>query len=55
MSINETPDFETDAGSLYARGVAKLQSRDANGDNVDIAAAKAIQPNIAEVYAGYVT
>jgi hypothetical protein len=28
---------------------------DTNGDNVDIAAAKAIQPNIAEVSAGYVT
>jgi len=35
-----------DAGSLYGRGVAKLKS----GNTADITAAKAIKPDIAEVY-----
>jgi hypothetical protein len=42
-----------DAGSLYARGIAKLKSGTADGGNVDIGAAKAINSDIAEVYAGY--
>jgi tetratricopeptide (TPR) repeat protein len=42
-----------DADSLYARGVAKLKNGDTAGGNADIAAAKAIKPNIAAVSAGY--
>jgi hypothetical protein len=42
-----------DAGSLYGRGMAKLKTGDTVGGNVDIAAAKAIKPEIAEEYAGY--
>jgi tetratricopeptide (TPR) repeat protein len=42
-----------DAGSLYARGVAKLRSGDTAGGEADIAAAKAMQADIATVYAGY--
>jgi tetratricopeptide (TPR) repeat protein len=42
-----------DAESLYARGVAKLKLRDSAGGNADIAAAKAIKADVADVYAGY--
>ena len=42
-----------DAGSLYARGVAKLRSGDTAGGEADIATAKAIKADIATVYAGY--
>lgn len=42
-----------DAYSLYGRGVAKLKSGDAAGGAADIAAAKAIQGDIADVYARY--
>jgi hypothetical protein len=42
-----------DADSLYARGVAKLKKGDSAGGNADIAAAKAIKPDIAAVSAGY--
>jgi tetratricopeptide (TPR) repeat protein len=42
-----------DADSLYARGVAKLKKGDTAGGNADIAAAKAIKPDIAVVSAGY--
>lgn len=40
------------AEALYGRGVAKLRRFDRSG-NADIAAAKAIKPDIAELYAGY--
>ena len=40
-------------GSLYVRGLAKQKSGDAAGGAADIAAAKAIDPKIAETYAGY--
>jgi tetratricopeptide (TPR) repeat protein len=43
----------TDADSLYGRGIAKLKSGDAAGGSADIAAAKAIQPDIDKIYAGY--
>jgi len=33
--------------------MAKLKSGDATGGNADIAAAKAIQPDIDKTYAGY--
>jgi tetratricopeptide (TPR) repeat protein len=39
------------ASSLYGRGVAKLRKGDSSGGNADIAAAKAIQANIAEEFA----
>jgi hypothetical protein len=42
-----------DADSLYGRGVAKLKSGDEADGNADIAAAKAIRSDIADVYAGY--
>ena len=42
-----------DAGSLYGRGIAKIRSGDAAGGEADISAAKAIQADIATVYAGY--
>jgi tetratricopeptide (TPR) repeat protein len=41
------------AGSLYVRGLAKLKTGDAPGGTADIAAAKAIDPKIADTYAGY--
>jgi predicted Zn-dependent protease len=41
------------ARALYLRGLAKLKSGDAGGGNADIAAAKAIEPNIAAFYAPY--
>jgi lipoprotein NlpI len=41
------------AGSLYGRGVAKLKKDDSAGGNADMAAAKAIQADIAEVFALY--
>ena len=42
-----------DAYSLYGRGVAKLKSGDIDGGNADMAAAKAIQPDIANAYVRY--
>jgi tetratricopeptide (TPR) repeat protein len=51
-AIMQSPE-EDHAGPLYGRGVAKLKKGDTAGGSSDIAAAKAIQPDIAEVYAGY--
>ena len=42
-----------DAELLYGRGVAKLKSGDKAGGAADMAAAKAINANIAEVYAAF--
>jgi tetratricopeptide (TPR) repeat protein len=42
-----------DADSLYARGVAKLKKGDTAAGNADIAAAKAIKPDIAAISARY--
>ena len=39
------------AGYRYMRGLAKLRSNDASGGNADIAAAVAIEPQVAEQYA----
>jgi len=41
------------AGSLYGRGLAKLRKGDVAGGEADIAAAKAIQVDIAEEFARY--
>jgi hypothetical protein len=41
------------APSLYIRGLAKNKSGDAAGGDADIAAAKAIDPKIADTYTGY--
>jgi tetratricopeptide (TPR) repeat protein len=41
------------AGSLYGRGVAKLKKGDVGGGEADIAAAKAIQADIADEFARY--
>jgi tetratricopeptide (TPR) repeat protein len=41
------------AGSLYGRGPAKLRKGDAVGGEADIAAARAIQADIAEEFARY--
>jgi len=38
---------------LYGRGVAKLKSGDADGGNADMAAAKAMQPDIVSAYIRY--
>ena len=38
---------------LYGLGIAKLRSGDKAGGEADMAAATAIQANIAEVYAAY--
>jgi hypothetical protein len=38
---------------LYGRGIAKLKSGDTDGGNADMAAATAIQPDIANAYARY--
>jgi tetratricopeptide (TPR) repeat protein len=43
----------TQAESYYGRGVAKLKKGDGHGGNADIAAAKVIQADIAEVFAKY--
>jgi tetratricopeptide (TPR) repeat protein len=42
-----------DAGSLYGRGMAKLKAGNIADGNADIAAAKAVEPDIADIYAGY--
>ena len=39
--------------SLFGRGLAKLKKGDASGGEADIAAAKVIQTNIAEVFGRY--
>lgn len=39
--------------ALYLRGLAKRQTGDITDGNADIAAAKAIDPKIAQTYAGY--
>jgi tetratricopeptide (TPR) repeat protein len=41
------------AGSLYGRGVAKFRTGDREGGRADIAAAAAIQADIAEEYGRY--
>jgi tetratricopeptide (TPR) repeat protein len=41
------------ANSLYVRGLAKRMRQDTAGGDADIAAAKTIEPNVAEQYAGY--
>jgi len=35
------------------RGLAKLKTNDASGGNADIAAAKALDPTIADTYTAY--
>jgi tetratricopeptide (TPR) repeat protein len=42
-----------DAISLYGRGIAKLKTDDTMGGNSDLAAAKAIRADVADVYADY--
>jgi tetratricopeptide (TPR) repeat protein len=42
-----------DADSLFGRGMAKLKSGDSEGGNADIAAAKAIEADIADMFEGY--
>lgn len=41
------------AGALYARGLAKRLRHDTAGGDADIAAAKTMDPTVAEQYAGY--
>ncbi len=41
------------AEALYGRGLAKLKSGDPAGGDTDIGSAEAMQPNVAEVFAGY--
>jgi tetratricopeptide (TPR) repeat protein len=41
------------APALYGRGLAKLKQGDAGGGNADIAAAKALTPNIADEFDRY--
>ena len=50
-ALGQKPQGSRDAGSLY--GMAKLKSGDTAGSNADIAAAKAINPDIANVDAGF--
>ena len=42
-----------DAISLYGRGIAKLKSDDIAGGNADVAGAKAVRADVADVYADY--
>ena len=42
-----------DAISIYGRGIAKLKTNDKTGGNADIAAAKAIRADVADVYTEY--
>jgi Flp pilus assembly protein TadD len=42
-----------DADSLYGRGMAKLKKGDTASGNADLAAAKAIQPDIDKAFAGH--
>jgi tetratricopeptide (TPR) repeat protein len=42
-----------DADSFYGRGMAKLKSGDIDGGNADIAASRALRPDIANLYARY--
>jgi len=49
-AVNKDP---MDAGSRYARGIARLKTGDTAGGEADIAAAKAIEGDIADVYAEY--
>lgn len=42
-----------DAGSLFGRGKTKIRMGDSSGGNSDIARSKALQPDIAAVYARY--
>jgi hypothetical protein len=48
--LAQRPKF---ARSLYLRGLSRLKTRDAAGGDADIAAAKAIDPKIADEYARY--
>jgi len=41
------------ANSLYGRGIAKIKNDNPTGGNRDIVAAKSIQADIAEEFAGY--
>ena len=41
------------AGSLYGRGLARLRKGNTDDGNADIAAAKAIQSDVAEEFARY--
>jgi Flp pilus assembly protein TadD len=38
---------------LFGRGIAKLRAGNPTGANEDMAAAKAINPRIAQIYSGY--
>lgn len=44
---------QKDANSFYGRGLAKLKAGDKAGGEADIATAKAIKADIAQLYAGY--
>ena len=44
------PNF---ADSLYGRGLAKRKKGDATGGQADVAAAKALRPDVAEEFAKY--
>ena len=50
MWVIESPKS---AYSLYGPGLAKLKKGDRAGGDADVAAAKAIEPNIVEKYATY--
>jgi len=42
-----------ESGSLYGRGLARLRSQDTEGGRADLAAAKALDPAVAEEFARY--
>jgi tetratricopeptide (TPR) repeat protein len=48
--LKEIPEF---ADSLYGRGLAKRKKGDAAGGEADVAAAKALRPDVAEEFAKY--
>jgi tetratricopeptide (TPR) repeat protein len=48
--LKEVPNF---ADSLYGRGLAKRKKGDATGGQADVAAAKALRPDVAEEFAKY--
>jgi tetratricopeptide (TPR) repeat protein len=48
--LNAIPNFP---GSLFGRGIAKRRKGDAAGGDADVAAAKALKPDIVEEYSKY--
>src|SRR5262249_16223340 len=46
-------EYPKSSGRLYMRGIAKLKLSDAAGGSADIAAAREIDPRVADIYVGF--